>query len=173
MFWNKWLSILKFPIIFIAMLPKFFYNHTFNSQVLQRFLGCIILKTIIKFLHYGLRIFAGFIHNGILLLHCIWWILKRRGSVRRILWRMNMWRRTMLRSLFNWWILKRMGSVRKRLWRMNMWRRTMLKSWFSWWIFERRGIVRRLQRMNMWRRTMLRSLFSWWILRRGSVRRRL
>jgi hypothetical protein len=143
MFWNKWLSILKFPIIFIAMLPKFFYNHTFNSQVLQRFLGCIILKTIIKFLHYGLRIFAGFIHNGILLLHCIWWILKRRGSVRRILWR------------------------------MNMWRRTMLKSWFSWWILKRRGIVRRLQRMNMWRRTMLRSLFSWWILRRGSVRRRL
>jgi hypothetical protein len=42
-----------------------------------------------------------------------WWILKRRGSVRR-LQRMNMWRRTILRSLFSWWILRR-GSVRRRL----------------------------------------------------------
>jgi hypothetical protein len=53
------------------------------------------------------------------------------------------------------------GSVRRRLWRINMWRRTMLKSLFSWWILKRRGSVRRLQRLNMWRRTMLRSLFSW------------
>jgi hypothetical protein len=52
--------------------------------------------------------------------------LKRSGSVRR-LWRMNMWRRTMLRSLFNWWILRRRGSVRRRLSRMNKWRRTMLR----------------------------------------------
>jgi hypothetical protein len=83
LFWNKWLSILKFPIIFVAMLPKFFHIHTFNNQVLQRFLGFIIIKTIIKFLHYGLRIFAGFVNNGIMLLWIIWWILKKRGSVRR------------------------------------------------------------------------------------------
>jgi hypothetical protein len=101
MFWNKRLSILKFPIIFVAMLPKFLYSHTFKSQVLQQFLGFIILKTIIKFLHYSLRIFAGFVHNGILLLRSIWWILKRRDSVRRRLWRMNMWRRTMMKSMFN------------------------------------------------------------------------
>jgi hypothetical protein len=101
------------------MLPKFFYSHTFNSQAIQWFLGFIILKTIIKFLDYGLRIFARFIDNGILLLRSIWWILKRRGSVRR-LWRMDMWRRMMLKSLFSWWILKRRGSVRRRLWRMNM-----------------------------------------------------
>jgi hypothetical protein len=61
---------------------------------------------------------------------------------------MNMWRRTMLTSLFHWWILKRRGSVRRRFWRMNMWRRTMLKRWFSWWILKRRGSVRRHQRMN-------------------------
>jgi hypothetical protein len=131
MFWNKWLPILKFPIIFVTIFQKFFYSHTFNSQVLQRFLGFIILKAIIKFLHYGLRIFAGFINNGILLLQSSWWILKRRGSVRRKLWRMNMWRRTMLKSLFSWWILKRRGSVRRRLWRMKMCRRMMLKSLFS------------------------------------------
>jgi hypothetical protein len=172
MFWNKQLCILKFAIIFVAMLPKFFYSHTFNNQVLKWFLGFIIPKTIKKFLHYGLRIFAGFIHNDILLLWSIWWILKRRGSVRMRLWRMNLWRRMMMNGLFSWWILKRRGSVRRRLWRMNMWRRTMLKSLFNWWILKRRGSVRRLQRMNMWRRTMLRSLFSWWILRRGSVRRR-
>jgi hypothetical protein len=53
--------------------------------------------------------------------------------------------------------LKRRGSVRRRLWRMNMWMRMMLKSLFSWWILKRRGSVRRFQRMNMWRRTMLRS----------------
>jgi hypothetical protein len=41
------------------MFPKFFYRHTFKSQVLQKFLGFIILEAIIKFLHYGLRIFAG------------------------------------------------------------------------------------------------------------------
>jgi hypothetical protein len=45
--------------------------------------------------------------------------LKRRDSVRR-LWRMNMWRRTMMKSLFSWWILKRRGSVRRILQRMNM-----------------------------------------------------
>jgi hypothetical protein len=39
-------------------------------------------------------------------------MLRRRGSVRR-LWRMNMWRRTMLKSLFSWWILKRRGNVRR------------------------------------------------------------
>jgi hypothetical protein len=49
-----------------------------------------------------------------------------RGSVRR-LQRMNMWRRMILRSLFSWWILRRRGSVRRRLWRINMWRRTMLR----------------------------------------------
>jgi hypothetical protein len=48
-----------------------------------------------------------------------------RGSVRRLR-RMNMWRRTTLRSLFNWWILRR-GSVRRRLWRMTMWRRMILR----------------------------------------------
>jgi hypothetical protein len=51
---------------------------------------------------------------------------EEKGSVRRKLWRMNMWRRTLPRSLFSWWILKR-GSVRRRLWRMTMWRRTMLR----------------------------------------------
>jgi hypothetical protein len=58
---------------------------------------------------------------------------------------MNKWRRMMLRSLFSWWILRR-GSVR-RYWRMNMWRRKMLrrlqrimlKRLRRWWIFERRG----------------------------------
>jgi hypothetical protein len=52
----------------------------------------------------------------------------------------------------------------RRLWRMNMWRRMMMKSLFlfSWWILKRRGSVgRRLQRMNTWRRTLLRSMFSW------------
>jgi hypothetical protein len=166
MFWNKRLSILKFPIIFVAMLSKKFSSHTFNREALQRFLGFIILKTIIKFLHYSPRIFAGLLHSGILLLQSIWWNLKRRGSVRRRLWRMNMWRRMMLNSLFSWWISKRRGSVRRRLRRMNMWRRMMLKSLFNWWILMRRGSVRRLQRMNMWMRMMLRSLFSWWILRR-------
>jgi hypothetical protein len=57
--------------------------------------------------------------------------LKRRGSVRR-LWRMNMLRRMIMKSLFNWWILKRRGSVRRRLQRKNMWRRTLLRSLFSW-----------------------------------------
>ncbi len=95
------------------MLPKFFYTRTYKSQVRQRFLGLIILKTIIKFVKYSLRIFTGFVHSGILLLWSIWWNLKRRGSVRRRLWRMNMWRRTMLKSLFSWWILKRRGSVRR------------------------------------------------------------
>jgi hypothetical protein len=55
---------------------------------------------------------------------------------------------------------------------MNMWRRTLPRSLFSWLILKRRGSVRRFQRMKMWRRTLLRSLFSWFILnRRGSVRR--
>jgi hypothetical protein len=130
-FWKKRLSILKFLIIFVVVLPKFFYSHSFKSQVLQQFLGFIILKKVIKFVHYTLRIFAGFMHNGILILRSIWWILKMRGSVRRRLWRMNMWRRTLLRSLFSWWILRRRGSVR-RLERMNMWRRTLLRRLFSW-----------------------------------------
>jgi hypothetical protein len=52
--------------------------------------------------------------------------LKRRGSVIK-LQRINMWRRTMLSSLFSWCILRRRGSVRRRLWRMNMWRRTTLR----------------------------------------------
>jgi hypothetical protein len=38
--------------------------------------------------------------------------LKRRGSVRRRLQRMNMWR-MLLRSLFSLLILKRRGSVRR------------------------------------------------------------
>jgi hypothetical protein len=46
--------------------------------------------------------------------------LKRRGRVRRRLWRINMWRRMMMKSLFSWWILNRRGSVRRRLWRINM-----------------------------------------------------
>jgi hypothetical protein len=33
--------------------------------------------------------------------------------------------------LFNSWILKRRSSVRSRLRRMNMWRRTLLRSLFS------------------------------------------
>jgi hypothetical protein len=65
------------------MLPKFFYSHTFKSQVLKHFLGFLIVITIIKSLHYGARIFIGFVHIGILLHWSIWWILKRRGSVRR------------------------------------------------------------------------------------------
>jgi hypothetical protein len=56
---------------------------------------------------------------------------------------MNMWRRTLLRSLFSWWILKR-GSVRRRLCRMTMWRRTMLRRMMlkrlcTWWIFWEEG----------------------------------
>jgi hypothetical protein len=75
--------------------------------------------------------------------------LKRRGSVRR-LQRINMWRRTMLGSLFSWWIL-RSGSVRRRLWRMVMWRRMMLRRMMlkrlcRWWIFERRGSLWRILR---------------------------
>jgi hypothetical protein len=137
MFWNKQLCILK-------------SSYTYKSQVLQRFLGFIIPKTIIKFVQYGLRIFAGFVHSGILLIQSIWWILKMRGSVRRRLWRMNMWRRTMLKRLFSWWVLKRGGSVRRRLQRMTMWRRTLMRSLFNWWILKRRGSVRwRPQRMNM------------------------
>jgi hypothetical protein len=119
MFWNKRLSILKFLYIFVAMLPKFFYTHTYKSQVIQWFLGFIILKTIIKFVKYDLRIFAGFVHSGILLLQSIWWNLWRRDSVRRRLRIMNMRRRTLMRRLFSWWILKRRGSVRRRLQRMN------------------------------------------------------
>jgi hypothetical protein len=69
--------------------------------------------------------------------------------VRR-LQRMNMWRRTLLRSLFSWWILKR-SSVRRRLWRMTMWtkmmpRRMMLKRLCRWWIFERMGSLWRILR---------------------------
>jgi hypothetical protein len=121
------------------MLPKFFYTPTYKSQVLQQFLGFIILKTVIKFVQYDLSIFVGFVHSGILLLWSIWWNLKSMGSVRRRLWRMNMRRRTLSRRLFSWLILKRRGSVR------------------------------RFQRMNMWRRTLLRSLCSWLILRGGVV----
>jgi hypothetical protein len=65
---------------------------------------------------------------------------------------MNLWRRTMLRSLFSWWILRR-GNVR-RLWRMNMWRRMMLRRLWRmmlkrlcrWWIFGRRGSLWRILR---------------------------
>jgi hypothetical protein len=80
------------------MLLKFFYTHTYKSHVLQWFLGFIILKTIIKFVQYDLRIFSGFVHSGILLLWSIWWNLKRRGSVRGRLQRM------LLRSLLSWLI---------------------------------------------------------------------
>jgi hypothetical protein len=45
-----------------------------------------------------------------------------RGSGRR-LQRMNMWRRTLLRSLFSWWILKRGSMIRM-----------MLKRLYRWWI---------------------------------------
>jgi hypothetical protein len=61
---------------------------------------------------------------------------------------MNMWRKTLLRSLFRWWILK-WGSVRRRLWRMTTWRRTMLRRMMlkrlcRWWIFKRRGSLWRI-----------------------------
>jgi ribosomal protein L17 len=83
-------------------------------------------------------IFGSFVHSGILLLWSIWWNLKRRGSVRRRLQRINMWRRMLLRSLFCWLILKRRGSVR-RFQRMKMWRRMLLRSLFRWLILKRRG----------------------------------
>jgi hypothetical protein len=138
MLWNKWLSILKFHIIFVVLLPKFFYSHTWNSQVLQSFLCFISIKTTIQFLHCGLRISAGFIHNGILLLWSIWRIMRRRGSIRRRHWRRNTWWRMRLKSVCSWWILKRSGSVRRRLWRMNMQRRMMLKSLFQLVEFEQK-----------------------------------
>jgi hypothetical protein len=50
MFWNKHLSVLKFCLIYVAMLPKFFYSQTWNSQVLERFLVLIIFKTSKKYL---------------------------------------------------------------------------------------------------------------------------
>jgi hypothetical protein len=141
MFWNKRLSILKFHIIFVAMLPKFFYNHTWNNQVLQHFIMFIIFKTTKKCCHCDLRISVGFIHNGILLLRSLWRILRRRrSSMSGIL---------LLRSL--WRILRRRGSMRRRHWRRNMWWRMRLKSMCSWCILKRRGSVRwRLWRMNMW-----------------------
>jgi hypothetical protein len=85
---------------------------------------------------------------------------KEEGSERRRHWRITMWRKMTLKSLFGWWILKRrMGSVMRRLWRMNMCRRTMLMNLFNLWILRRWGSVRRrLWRMNMWRRTMLRRV---------------
>jgi hypothetical protein len=128
------------------MLPKFFYSHTFKRQVLQWFLGFIILKVSLKFLNYGLRIFARFLKNGILLLRSIWWILKRRGSVRR---RLNMWRRTMLKSFFSWWILNEHVEGN------NVEELVQLVD------FEDGGSVWILRGMNMWGRMMLRSLFSW------------
>jgi hypothetical protein len=128
------------------MLPKFFYSHTFKRQVLQWFLGFIILKVSLKFLNYGLRIFARFLKNGILLLRSIWWILKRRGSVRR---RLNMWRRTMLKSFFSWWILNEHVEGN------NVEELVQLVD------FEDGGSVWILRGMNMWGRTMLRSLFRW------------
>jgi hypothetical protein len=128
------------------MLPKFFYSHTFKRQVLQWFLGFIILKVSLKFLNYGLRIFARFLHNGILLLRSIWWILKRTGSVRR---RLNMWRRTMLKSFFSWWILNEHVEGN------NVEELVQLVD------FEDGGSVWILRGMNMWGRMMLRSLFSW------------
>jgi hypothetical protein len=91
----------QIPVYLCRQVTNIFYTHTYKSEVLQQFLGFIILKIIIKFVKYGLTIFAGFVHCGILLLRSIWWILKRRGSVRRRLQRMNMWRRTLLRSLFS------------------------------------------------------------------------
>jgi hypothetical protein len=41
-----------------------------------------------------------------------------------------MWRRMLLSCLFNWLILKRRGSVR-RFQRMKMWRRTLLRRLFE------------------------------------------
>jgi hypothetical protein len=52
---------------------------------------------------------------------------EEEGGVRR-LQRINMRRRTLLRSLFSWWILKR-GSMT----------RMMLKRLCRWWIFGSRG----------------------------------
>jgi hypothetical protein len=69
---------------------------------------------------------------------------------------MNMWRRTLLRSLFNWWILKR-GSVRRGLWRLTMWRRMMLKRLCRWWIFGRRGSLWRI--LDGVNRVVLRMVF--------------
>jgi hypothetical protein len=117
MFWIKQLSKLKFRIIFITMWPKSFYSHTWNNQVLQRFLVFIIFKTAKKICHYGLRIIVGFIRNGILVLQSIWRILSRRsGSMSGIM---------LLRSL--WRILRRRGSMRRH-WRRNTWWRMRLKS---------------------------------------------
>jgi hypothetical protein len=102
--------------------------------------------------------------------------LKRRGNVRRRLWRMNMWRSTLLRSLLSWWILKR-GSVRRRLCRMTMWRRMilrimMLKRLCRWWIFGRRGSLWRILR---WRCTSSSAAYdilrSWGTLILSALRR--
>jgi hypothetical protein len=48
------------------MLPKFIYSHARNRQVLQRFHVFIIFKTTKIFIHCGLRINVGFVHNDIL-----------------------------------------------------------------------------------------------------------
>jgi hypothetical protein len=59
LFWNKQLFILKLCIIFVVVLPKFFYSNTWNTKVLQRFLVLIHLKinkkisTVIKILVLG------------------------------------------------------------------------------------------------------------------------
>jgi hypothetical protein len=75
---------------------------------------------------------------------------------------MDTWRRTMLRSLFGWWILKRRGSVSRRLWRMTMCWRMMMRSLFSWLILRdsvRRRLRRIIMwRRMMLRRIMLKRL---------------
>jgi hypothetical protein len=44
LFWNKQLSILKFPIIFVIVSPKFFYGHTCSRLVLQWFLELVLFE---------------------------------------------------------------------------------------------------------------------------------
>jgi hypothetical protein len=67
MLWNKRLSILKLCIIFITILTKFFYCHTWKTQDLQQFIVLIIFEITKKIPHCG-KISAEFIHIVILLL---------------------------------------------------------------------------------------------------------
>jgi hypothetical protein len=82
LFWNKRLSRLKFCTIFVTMLPKTIYSHTWNIQVPQLFIVLIILKTTKNFLHNERKTSAGFVHIGILLLWSLWRILRWR----RVVW---------------------------------------------------------------------------------------
>jgi hypothetical protein len=107
---EKRLSILKFYIIIVTLLPKFFYSHNWNNHVLQRFIAFIIFKTAKKFLHYELRISVGTVYIGILLFRSLWRILmRRRGSMSGILLLQSLWR-----------ILWRRGSMKRSLDKKHM-----------------------------------------------------